>query len=29
MPEHLICEKAIEKTYSKKFGSSRMMVDQN
>jgi len=29
MPEHLICEKSIEKIYSKKFGSSRMMVDVN
>jgi len=29
MPDHLVCEKAIEKTYSSKFGSSRMMVDEN
>ena len=29
IPEHIICEKAIDKVYSKKFGSSRMKIDKN
>jgi hypothetical protein len=27
--EHIICEKAIDKVYSKKFGSSRMMISKD
>lgn len=29
IPDHIICEKAIDKVYSKKFGSSRMKIDKN
>ncbi len=29
MPEHIICEKSIDKVYSKKFGSSRMTISKD
>lgn len=29
LPEHIVCEKSIEKIYDKKFGSSRMAIDEN
>jgi hypothetical protein len=29
MHKHLMVNKAIEKVYDKKFGSSRMVVDEN